>query len=456
MRVLYSYRDFKNVDVDDLSRALNSSNFTPLLMLPIDDAIVFFNEKINAMFNTYVPLVTRKKIDPKTPWMTSVIMKLRRRRDEAFKKLKSISNPVEKETQRHIFNSLRNNVVSSIRNAKIQFYSRIFNQNLNTKQLWKNLKNHGVNNNSQVECTVCPNVLASVFFPVSCSSRYSFNVVTRTTPSFSFCDVSINEVLKAVSSIQSNAIGFDGISLKFFKIILPSVIGIFTDFLNRCLQTSTFPKAWKISKVIPVPKASANEYRPISLIPSLSKVFEKVVCNQITNFLERHKLLSTVQSGFRRYHSCKSAILYVSNWIGKEVDQNRIVFLVLIDFSKAFDAIIQSLLIRKLRLRFGFSQLAFQLLESYLNQRKSVVVNNDQLSDEIANNMGVPQGSILGPLLFSIYGEDMEDIFEFVHCHFYADDTQLFISCHPDDVVSTVEKINKDLMNIMSWSMRTD
>lgn len=448
----YSYRDFKNIDINALSSTMYSCNFSPLLMLPIDDAITYFQDQINNVFDTHAPMVTKKKVDPMTPWMTSEVLHLRRRRDEAFRKFKLLSNPTEKANQRNIFNNLRNKVVSCIRNAKIKFYAKTFNNNLSTKQLWKNLRNNGVNNKPQVECSICSNELASVFFPVFHPSWDSSVVKERTTPSFSFGMVTVNEVLVALSSIQSNAIGLDGISLKFFKVILPSVINFFTDFLNRCLLNSHFPMAWKISKVIPVPKGSSDEFRPISLVPGLSKSCEKLMCDQISKFLEDHKLLSQYQSGFRKNHSCKTATLHVSNQIGKAIDQNKIAFLILIDFSKAFDTIIHQQLLRKLQLRFGFSSEALKLMSSYLDQRKSVVVNNNIRSDEIANNIGVPQGSILGPLLFSMYAEDMEDIFQFVSPHFYADDTQLLTSCHPNDITSTIDNINKDLQNLLTWA----
>lgn len=448
----YSYRDFRNIDMNALRSDASNCNFSPLLMLPIDDAITHFQDQLNLLFDSHAPMVTKKKVDPGTPWMTSEIMYLRRQRDEAFRKFKLFSNPTVKAIQRTIFNDLRNKVVSCIRNAKINFYSRTFNSNLSTKQLWRNLGTNGVNNKPQVECTLSPNHLASLFFPVYNPSWNPLAVKERTTPSFAFECVTINQVLMALASISSNASGLDGVSIRFFKVLSPFVINIFTDFLNRCFSDSLFPTAWKISKVIPVPKGKPNEFRPISLVSSLSKVCERLMSDQITKFIDDSTLLSKFQSGFRKSHSCKTAVLHVANEIGRAIDQNQVAFLILIDFSKAFDTIIHQQLIRKLKLRFGFSSSALKLMSSYLDHRISIVVNQSLQSEVITNNMGVPQGSILGPLLFSMYAEDMEDIFEYVSPHFYADDTQLLTFCKIDDVASTIYNINKDLQNLLSWA----
>lgn len=450
--VLYSYRNFQNIDVNALRVDVHSYNFSPLLMLPIDNAITYFQDQLNNLFNVHVPVVTKKKVDPKTPWMTSEILHFRRERDVAFRKFKFTSDPMEKITQRNNFNIIRNKVVSSIRIAKTSHFSRIFNSNLNTKQLWRNLRNNGLNNKPQVECSLSPNELASTFFPVFNPTWNPFAVEERTTSSFSFDLVTVDEVLIALSSIHSNAIGLDGVSLKFFKMIIPLVINDFTDFLNRCFANLRFPMVWKISKVVPVPKQNPDEFRPISLVPALSKACERLMSNQISKHLFDSNLLSKFQSGFRKHHSCKTTLLHVTNQIGKAIDQNQVAFLVLIDFSKAFDTIIHQQLLRKLQLRFGFSSDALKLMSSYLNQRRSVVVSNNLQSDEIQNNMGVPQGSILGPLLFSMYAEDMEGIFRYVSPHFYADDTQLLTFCEIDNLLSTIDKINIDLQNLLTWA----
>lgn len=448
----YSYRDFRNIDMNALYRDVSACNLSQLLMLPIDEAITYFHDQLNLLFNSHAPMVTKKKIDPGTPWMTSEIMYLRRQRDAAFRKLKLTSNSTEKAIQRNNFNNIRNKVISSVKKTKIEFFSRTFNSNLSTKQLWKNLRNNGVNNKPQVECSLSPNELASVFFPVHNPTWNPLAVKSRTTQTFSFESVTVNQVVLAVSSIRSNASGLDGVSMKFFKLLLPSVINTFTDFINRCFTNSHFPTAWKVSKVIPVPKGKPDEFRPISLVPALSKACERLMNDQITMFIDNSELLSRFQSGFRKYHSCKTALLHVTNEIGRAIDQNQVAFLILIDFSKAFDTIIHQQLLRKLQLRFGFSYDALKMMSSYLDQRKSVVFNNCLQSDEIQNSMGVPQGSILGPLLFSMYAEDMEGIFKYVFPHFYADDTQLFTFCKIDDLSSTIDNINKDLSNLLSWA----
>jgi hypothetical protein len=147
--------------------------------------------------------------------------------------------------------------------------------------------------------------------------------------------------------------------------------------------------------------------------------------------LHRHQLFNRFQSGFRRHHSCKSAVLQISDGIRR-----------LIDISRAFDTVIHNILLSKLASRFGFSQKARNFVGSYLHNRKSIIFSNNSQSTEISNTCGVPQGSILGPLFFCLYCEDMNTVFNHVGVHYYADDTQLFLSCAPEDFTHCVDRID--------------
>lgn len=448
----YNYRNFKQVDLNVLSRCISKINWSQLLTLQISEAISFFQNEIVSLFDKFVPLVTKKKADPKIPWMTSEIKVLRKQRDQEFQKYKCTADPTQKDALHSSFKILRNKVTLAVRKAKLQHFGRTFNHRTSTKKMWEILRQNGIATKSEVDCNKCPNLLAATFFPAQ-TNFYDLSAITeRTTSTFSFKPLTTYEVIRAVSTIKSSATSYDNISLKFFKLILPAIVNVFTDFLNRCLQDSCFPQPWKMSKVIPVPKPGSNEFRPISLIPILSKIFERALCDQITEFIESKNLLSKHQSGFRKNYSCKSAVLHVSSEIGKYIDENRIVFLILIDFSKAFDTIIHEQLLLKLKVRFGFNSAAIKLISSYLSDRESIVVTNSGKSNAVGNSNGVPQGSILGPVLFTLYSEDMENVFKSVSSHFYADDTQLYISCKLPDVNETINKINHDLQNLLTWS----
>lgn len=187
---------------------------------------------------------------------------------------------------------------------------------------------------------------------------------------FEFLPTTNSNILQIISSIKSNAAGEDGIPIRFIKLILPLIIDHLTHITNYCLMTSTFPDCWKLASVIPVAKklkiSSANDFRPISILPCLSKVLEKVIAKQICSHLHQQSLLYPLQSGFRAGHSCSTAMVNVLNDIRIKFDEGYVTLLCLLDFSKAFDTVNHELLCWKLQRYFNFSSSATRLLKSFL------------------------------------------------------------------------------------------
>jgi len=223
---------------------------------------------------------------------------------------------------------------------------------------------------------------------------------------FSFSCVDQTDVLQSILKIKSNAVGLDLIHPKFLKLILPFILLHITHIFNTALMTSTFPDIWKNAKVIPIPKSS-SDFRPISILPFLSKALENIIYDQMNKHLTDNSLLSNKQSGFRPSRSCITALVDVSENIRRNMDQNKITFLLLLDHTKAFDSIDHPVEINKLKSSFGFSTSAADLIKSYLTQRSQVVSNNNKFSKPLYLNKGVLQGSILGPILFLCYINDL-------------------------------------------------
>ena len=202
-----------------------------------------------------------------------------------------------------------------------------------------------------------------------------------------------------------------------------------TIIINQMLHSGIFPDALKVSKVIPLYKKDDKQlfsnYRPISLLPSISKIFEKVILLQLTEYLDKNNILHQNQYGFRKNHSTELASLHLVDYIYYTMDANEIPLNVYIDLSKAFDSLNHKILLSKLKF-YGVTGLSLDLLYSYLSNRKQCTLYNSTFSDFIGIKQGVPQGSILGPLLFSIYINDLpssSNLFDFL---MYADDTTLF------------------------------
>jgi Reverse transcriptase (RNA-dependent DNA polymerase) len=275
---------------------------------------------------------------------------------------------------------------------------------------------------------------------------------------FSFRNVDIIEVKNAIFGIKSSAIGLDGISLRFVKMILPSILPCITHIFNTVLTTSTFPNTWKISKIIPIAKIKnpsvPGDYRPISILPSLSKALEILMKEQIMNFVIQNSLLNHLQSGFRSAHSTNTALLKVTDDVQKACERRLVTVLLLLDFSKAFDSVIHDLLCSKLSNNFRFHSTAVALIRSYLADRLQSVCVGEQVSDFAPITRGVVQGSILGPILFSLFINDLLDVVIFSEAHLYADDVQIYANGHPSEITRVIEKLNADASSIGHWAQQ--
>ena len=217
---------------------------------------------------------------------------------------------------------------------------------------------------------------------------------------------------------------------------------------------AAFPKAWKIAEVIPIPKEGNSEEpannRPISLLPILSKVSERLAHKQFVEFLTMHDKLSTYQSGNRKMYSTETALINVTDNILKAIDEKSASLLVLLDMSKAFDSLNHNLLLEKLR-KLGLKASVTSWFSSYLSSRYQRVRYEDSLSELLPLTNGVPQGSILGPVLFSIYINDLISVITHSQPAAYVDDSQLHFKFSVSDSSSAMAAVNQDLRNISKW-----
>lgn len=208
----------------------------------------------------------------------------------------------------------------------------------------------------------------------------------------------------------------------------------------------------KRSKIIPVYKkgdtTSLANYRPRSILPCFSKVVEKLIEKRLSNYLDKHKLLTPRQFGFPRGYSTDLALIALTDTIKAEIDRGRFVGSVFIDYSKAFDSLNDSILFSKLN-AYGITGPSLELLRSYLHDRQQQVCVSGVLSDTQIINTGVPQGSILGPLLFLIYINDFPNCLTSTACLLYADDTTVYTS--DNDINALTDRLNNELNNINYW-----
>ena len=453
---LYHYRNYNRFSVLELNNAIDNVNWSQyFLSVNPNEMVDFFNHKLHDIHDTVFPVRNGRNDSTPCPWFDNNIKKAMIDRDLAYTNWKVSRDPVK----HNIYKKLRNKANTIFRDAKNNFLLRQLNPNLPGKVLWKRLADHRViKSKSLQEIEFSPDIINDYFIDSIPESLPQINSVVPSNNAnhFSFRLTNQSEISKALFSIKSNATGLDELPLKFLQIVFPFLSLQFEHLFNYIILTGIFPDKWKVSKVIPIKKKNncnaISNLRPISILPVVAKTFELVLKSQMINFIESNNLLTDFQSGYRSKHSTTTAILKITNDILSMLDRKYVSILILLDFSKAFDSLNHDLLCSKLFNIFKFNENAVRLIESYLNNRSQKVYVNGLWSCAKTLSCGVPQGSILGPLLFSLFINDVTEVLSFCKYHMYADDIQIYHSGKGENISDLCEEINRDLSSILNWS----
>ena len=250
--------------------------------------------------------------------------------------------------------------------------------------------------------------------------------------------------------------GYDDIPVKFIEPVANLLASPLVHIINNCIDQNVFPSLWKVARISPIPKTSnavkPDEFRSISVLPILSKIYEKVILSQLCNYIEFNTIYAPTKSGFRKGHSCSTILLKLRDDIIKSMNRGEITLSLAADYSKAFDTVNYNTLIARLK-QLHFSTSALQLITSYLIGRKQYV-KIDHLTSNYENVVfGVPQCSILGPVLFNIYVSDLSTKpSDGTHVIQYADDTTFYRHCKLKYLRNTEKLLQDDIDAIMTWS----
>jgi hypothetical protein len=261
----------------------------------------------------------------------------------------------------------------------------------------------------------------------------------------------VEDILKCIDT--NKAYGPDNISPRLLKEAGPSIVKILTKIFNKSLQLAKFPLIWKRANVLPIfKKAEAfitTNYRPVSLLSILAKVFEKIVFKYLFNYFRDHFLISVWQSGFLPGSSTVTQLTEIYDQFCKAVNSGKEIRVVFLDISKAFDRVWHKGLLHKLK-ACGITGRLLDWLKDYLTDRQQRVIVNGEYSEWGKIEAGVPQGSVLGPLLFLIFINDITHVIRHCKIRLFADDTCLFMEI--DDPTVQAEEINNDLEKLNEWA----
>ena len=289
--------------------------------------------------------------------------------------------------------------------------------------------------------------------PVSNFDPLSY-VIHNSTTSFYLTPVRSSECLSIVKSLKDSKQPINNIPLKMFKLYSEHYIYILCDIINLSFSSGIFPDYLKIAHTVPIFKKGdptcINNYRPITILHFISKVFEKCLHSRLMNFLASNNILSTNQFGFLKQTSTEDAILKLVEYLYDSLNSKFNSINIFIDFKKAFDTINHPILIKKLE-AYGIRGLPLELMTNYLQNRKQFVKIGKTFSNEGEITLGIPQGSVLGPLLFLIYINDLPNLSTRYQTILFADDTTL--SFKGDNLPDLVQLCNTELNEFSKWAV---
>ena len=440
-----------------------------------DEALQAFNGILMTIVDYHVPLKKFTVKNVNTPWLDKELKEHMRERDQV--KLTAISSSLKSDWQ--IYCKLRNFVTKSNKKKKKLYYENRINEiKHDSKQLWNTLnyllrgntkstpsylevggefftKPKDIANHLNSYFITKIDKLKSTVLPNNTDLSYTLidHIMEGKQCSFEFKKVSVAKVELMLMTCKDKPPGVDDLDSKLLRPIAPLIAPMVTHIINLCFNENVCPQAWKISKVVPIPKNkklpfSESNSRPISLLPILSKIMERIVYEQMQSYFSNNNLITNFQHAYREKYSTATALTQmVDDWF-KEIEERKIIGVILLDFSAAFDIMDHELMLKKFK-SYGFSQSALLWINSYLSDRRQMVYFNGSYSDVKHVKHGVPQGSCLGPLLYTIFTNDLPLVLQKASISMYADDSTIYLA---EAKISDLNiNLDRELKLVLDW-----
>ncbi len=475
-----TFRDYKRFNINEFNRQLELAfaDFDEKTnnINDVNQLYSKFNDILTSTLNTFAPIRTLSKKEQKireNPWLTRALLKSIKRKAVIYKSYYLLGDIIQRNYYKQYCKILKRCIEKSKQNYYQTLFSNIQND---TKKVWKTINEIvtikakssdsptliTVNNDNVTDPKTMANHFNDFFrnigpnlaqnIPLT-EKRFAEFLGLRNDAEFEFSACSEDEVKRIILNLKNTkSESLDTIPTKIVKSSSEILSRHLTTIFNFSLRCGVFPDMLKSAKIRPIHKAESRKlltnYRPISILSPISKILERIVFNQLITFLSANNILYKYQFGFRKNHSTELALVEISDLIYKALDSSEFFFSLYLDLSKAFDTVNFDILLHKLD-HYGIRGLGNQWLRSYLHNRSQCVEIDGQLSEPLTPICGVPQGSILGPLLFLIYINDLPNTSECLNFRLFADDTKIYLS--NSSLINIQETISSELPKVTNW-----
>ena len=449
----------------------------------VNKATQFFFWKMNNLLDKYMPWRKLSKKEYKRkfkPWINDDILNKIKLKNKYFRKSIKCKDPGRKEVLRDNYKSIKNEITALTRQRKKQYYQKYFTENkANLQKIWKGIKevinvktkiqNHPtcVSDNgttiyeSKQIATTFNNYITNIAEDILKERKYKGNTSHRKylknphRKTFVAYESDATEVTNLISILKPHkGTGPNSLPTQILLMLKDEIGYPLSIIFNISVNTGTFPDLLKLSETIPIykkgSKIETSNYRPISLLSNINKLFEKMMYNRVYSFLESNKCIYNLQFGFRSKHSTNHTLIEITEKIRCALDNHESTCGVFIDLQKAFDTVNHKILIDKLNY-YGIRGVTNRWFKSYLYDRTQYVSIQGYKSDTRPIQHGVPQGSVLGPLLFLIYINDLHTAIPYSKTYHFADDTHLLNTCSSPKQLQ--KRTNIDLKCLYKWLM---
>ena len=464
-------RKFRAISTQALCQDLLSSDLNNLPLSDCAAACSLYDQTLKDLMNKHAPAKNVTiTVRPDAPWYNYDIRCAKRE----YRRLERQWKESRLSVHLQMLHTQRNRLTQIRRQAKVNFYSTKVSMASSPKELFSitntllQKKKDSKLPSSQSDVHLADNF--AKFFEDKISSIRNCIPSSAPTPNpplpdfsllLNFRPVTEEEITKLIKKSPCKSSALDPIPTWLMRDCLTSMVPIISSIVNLSISTGCVPCSLKQAIITPLlkkpsldPEALRN-YRPVSNLSYLSKLMERVIVRRIQQHCVDNNIVNNFQSAYKQQHSTETALIRVQNDILEAVDKEGGAILVLLDLSAAFDTIDHNLLLQHLQYQVGITDRALKWCTSYLDERTQQVKVRDSLSSPCKLKYGVPQGSVLGPLLFSLYTQSLSSIISLHHLqyHLYADDTQLYIACAPESssVSSAVITIESAVCDIKSW-----